>query len=413
MHLTLHLTDRCNLACGYCYEGGGDCRALNGSDRKTGQMSADLAEKAIRLGVEETLRERSACSSCSHLDGVAPGRAGRLSRPAVGVIFFGGEPLLCKGVIREVIARCRRLETELGVRFYFKITTNGLLLDQEFLELTGREQVMVALSHDGTRTAHDRFRRHPDGSGSYGELEPVIERLLRVHPYAPVLMTVCPETAGEYARGVRELWERGFRYFVCSMNYGGDWDGAAVRELKRQYRLLAEFYLKMTRREEKFYFSPFDVKIASHIKGEGYRRERCELGRRQISAAPDGSLYPCTQFVGHEEYRIGTVEKGIDEEARLRLYLASEMDKEECGRCALKGRCSSWCGCVNFQVTGSVRRVAPMLCQHERIVIPIADRLAARLYRENSGLFIQKQYNQWYPVLSLIEDRAKGQRPQG
>jgi len=38
-----------------------------------------------------------------------------------------------------------------------------------------------------------------------------------------------------------------------------------------------------------------------------------------------------------------------------------------------------------------------ILCAHERTVLPIADKLAERLYRKGSAVFIQKQYNR--PVL--------------
>ena len=98
------------------------------------------------------------------------------------------------------------------------------------------------------------------------------------------------------------MWNKGFRYFICSLNYAGAWDKGSVSQLKSQYSELAEFYYEMTCREEKFYFSPFEVKIASWIKGDAYCHERCELGLKQISVAPDGVLYPCTQFAGHRSY---------------------------------------------------------------------------------------------------------------
>lgn len=47
-----------------------------------------------------------------------------------------------------------------------------------------------------------------------------------------------------------------------------------------------------------------------------------------------------------------------------------------------------------------------MLCFHERLVLPIADKLAARLYKQRSGMFIQKHYNDMFPLISLVEDKA-------
>ena len=117
MHLTLHLTDRCNLACRYCYQRHG------GAD-----MSFETAAAAI--------------------DRLATG-----NNP--GIVFFGGEPLLRKDLMLALVDRCEAREPN---RFHYKVTTNGTLLDESFLAEAGRRRLAVALSCDGVRAAHDAFR---------------------------------------------------------------------------------------------------------------------------------------------------------------------------------------------------------------------------------------------------------------
>ncbi len=46
------------------------------------------------------------------------------------------------------------------------------------------------------------------------------------------------------------------------------------------------------------------------------------------------------------------------------------------------------------------------VCAHERIVMPIADRLAEKLFKKKNAMFIQKHYNDVYPLISLIEDKS-------
>jgi uncharacterized protein len=165
--------------------------------------------------------------------------------------------------------------------------------------------------------------------------------------------------------------------------------------------------------EAKFYFSPFEVKIASHIYPGSCRSERCELGKRQISVAPNGRLYPCVQFAGDgtdDVYCIGDVQTGIDEDARERLYALNAQEKTECAECAVRERCNHYCGCLNKQATGRVDVVSPMLCAHERIVLPIADKLGARLFKKKSPMFIQKHYNDLFPLVSLVEDTVAGRK---
>ncbi|MDO8586679.1 MAG: radical SAM protein, partial [Armatimonadota bacterium] len=267
MHLTLHLTARCNLRCRYCYAAPHD----------GGDMTFDTVKSAISMSMDMLKRE-------------SPDQS-------LGVIFFGGEPLLKRDLIEQTVRHCRQVEAETGQLFHFKVTTNGLLLDEEFLTGPDTSEVFVALSHDGTRDAHDAHRVDASGNGSYDALDPKIDLLLRHKPYAPVMMVVTPETARWYADSVRCLYERGFKYLICSLDYSGKWEKTHLSELRRQYKALAAWYYQETLKEEKFYFSPFEVKISSHVFPGSCRAERCELGKTQISVAPNGALYPCVQFV--------------------------------------------------------------------------------------------------------------------
>jgi uncharacterized protein len=53
-----------------------------------------------------------------------------------------------------------------------------------------------------------------------------------------------------------------------------------------------------------------------------------------------------------------------------------------------------------------------VLCRHEQLLLPIADRVAETLFRERNPHFLHKHYNAAYPLLSLIEDTlSPGPRP--
>jgi uncharacterized protein len=177
-----------------------------------------------------------------------------------------------------------------------------------------------------------------------------------------------------------------------------------LKILRKEYVKLADMYFEKTLKEEKFYFSPFDVKINSYINSEGNCKADCSLGNEQISISPEGTIYPCIQFVGDEDYIIGHVEEGIDYKRKDEINILGMTEKAICSDCALKNRCISYCSCLNKQTTGRIDTVSPVLCEHEKLLIPIADRLAERLYKKRNGMFIQKHYNSMYPVISVIED---------
>lgn len=367
MHLTLHLTTACNLRCDYCYA----------PPRAGPRMTVETAEKALRLGA-------------------------RLSNGSCGVVFFGGEPLLEKDLIRAVVERARG-------PFHYKVTTNGVLLDDEFLEFALREGILVALSIDGVREAHDRHRRLANGEPSFDVVLERLRTLLSVRPFASVMLVVNPDTAPLLAESIAFLLDEGCRYLIVSLNYSADWSEQDLRALQQQYRRLGRLYVRWTRQGRKFYLSPFEVKLSSHIDGCRYRKDRCELAKRQISVDPEGNLFPCVQFPRagpQSEWCIGHVDTGIDEAARDRARARADEEKEECRDCALRDRCNHTCGCMNWQATGSVNRVSGVLCRHEKMLIPIADRVGKVLYRRRDALFLHKHYNAAYPVLSLLEEAA-------
>lgn len=374
MHITLHLTTGCNMRCNYCYS-----PPAEGLD-----MTSEIIERTTALSKKFT--------------------------PAnTGIIFFGGEPLLRKDLIAETIERCRRDEKETGSSFHFKVTTNGLLLDDSFLEFARKHRLQVALSIDGIEAAHDRHRRTPAQTPTFEMVEKKIDLLLSFQPYAYALMTVTPETVSYYAESFQFLIEKGFRYIIASLNYAGNWDPRALKRLKKEYGKLAGIYERLTLEGKKFYFSPFEKKFASHIQGKDALCLQCHFGTKQISVAPDGLIYPCVQFVkdavSNKEFALGDVWNGIDAAKQERLYRLSREENDACKGCGLGHRCEHRCSCLNWQTTGSIDEVSPVLCETERMLIPIVDRLGERLFRKRAPMFIQKHYNTAYPFISYIEDR--------
>ncbi|MFH0879325.1 MAG: radical SAM protein [Lentisphaerota bacterium] len=361
MHLTLHLTNRCNLACSYCY-----------SSHTDEDMTLDTAIQAITQCAEG--------ANC-------------------GIIFFGGEPLLRQDLIWEVIRWCEQNRPN---KFHYKVTTNGTLLDAAFLDKATRWNLHIALSHDGVQAAHDRCRTFREGGGTFDTLLPRLEMLLERRPYSPIMMTVNPETVDQFTESVEWLQSKGAQYLICSLNYAGNWTDASLRKLKQEYLKLEKWHRTNYVEERKMYFSPFDKRVATRVFND--RGTSCRLGKRQISIGPDGRLYPCVQFVGHDGYAIGDVETGMNEKRREEIFSINEQDKPACEGCGLAGRCHNKCGCLNFQNTGSLRAIPPLLCEHERMVFPIADRLAERLFKDRVPMFVQRHYNPAFPVLSFLED---------
>jgi uncharacterized protein len=125
----------------------------------------------------------------------------RLNSGSCGIVFFGGEPLLRMDLIRELVAEGGRMTGRGEGRFHFKITTNGLRLDERLLDFAQEHDMLVAMSFDGIAPAHDRHRRAPDGSATFDRLLPKLRLLLAARPYASIFLVVNPDTVNWQTTG--------------------------------------------------------------------------------------------------------------------------------------------------------------------------------------------------------------------
>jgi len=144
---------RCDLSCDYCYMY--EMADQSWRDRPR-RMSGEIAElTAMRIGEHA--------------------RAHGASR--VTLILHGGEPLLAGPDLISYLVTATRKAAGPGVRVDAKVQTNGVGLDDSFLELFDELDVHVGVSLDGAPGAHDRHRRFASGRGSHAAVAAGLARL--------------------------------------------------------------------------------------------------------------------------------------------------------------------------------------------------------------------------------------------
>ena len=141
--LCLHIAHDCNLACRYCFAEEGEYKG----HREL--MSAKVGKAALDFLV-----------------------ANSGNRHNLEVDFFGGEPTMNFGVVKEVVEYGRSLEEKHNKHFRFTLTTNGVLLNDEIMEFANKEMDNVVLSVDGRKEIHDYMRPTRNGKPSYDLIMP-------------------------------------------------------------------------------------------------------------------------------------------------------------------------------------------------------------------------------------------------
>ncbi len=338
--LCLHVSHDCNLRCQYCFASTGDfgtgCRMT---------MDFDTAKKAIDWVVAKSGKRRN-----------------------IEVDFFGGEPLMAMDVVKRTVEYARSLEMKHDKVFRFTITTNGILLDEENIDYINREMSNVVLSIDGRQEVNDRMRPTVNGKGSYEHIVPKFQKLVAGRGdkdyYARGTFT---RDNLDFSRDVLHLGELGFRHVSVEPCSGPADDPFAIREadlaqVEAEYEKLAALLLE--RKDLNFFH--FNVDLAQGpcvIK----RLRGCGAGCEYVAITPDGNIYPCHQFVGREEYRMGSVhDSSFDGEISGQFAQQNIYTRPACRECWARFYCSGGCSASNLLVNGDISISNGVACQMER-----------------------------------------------
>lgn len=362
MNLTLSLNHLCNLRCTYCY----------GGEKSDRPMSLETAEKAFAI----------AAKFPSHM---------------MRVLFFGGEPLLDLERLDAIASMVEERTDELGRPLRFGLTTNGTLLTDRHLDLLERHKILLTVSLDGDQLAHDSARVKADGSGTWEIVMAGIRRAQERLPQVNTISVVHPDNVEHLPRSFDTVAGLGIRRMSFNLDWGAEWDDAAVERLDVALEALTDRAIEHYRSGHDFTVQPLHAKIVSRLKDGFSVDDKCDFGCAEIAVAPSGRLYPCDRLIGEDgpserDVVIGDVDNGLDLERVRALKEPKDRPKQDCEGCAILDRCIWWCGCVNRTLTGRPDGINGLLCHVEQAGVRAADRLAATLYAERNPQFLNRYY---------------------
>jgi uncharacterized protein len=268
--IVLKIAQRCNLNCTYCYV------YNRGDDSWKTRPPIITDEVVVSLG-------RRIAEQCSKYS---------LSRFVVE--FHGGEPLLVgKKHLQRIVDNLRSLCPSVELRMILQ--TNGVLLDEEWLELFELNGINFGISLDGPPELADRHRIFLNGGGSTGRLLENIARLRQAGPrfdrlLGGVLCVVDPSmNGGDLVRWFVEHGFRAFEFLLPDTNYINrppDWPG--VGPFRRF--LLEAFDVWYAMGDDAPEIRLFEVMLLAHM---GVKPELDALGgdlRKLCVVESDGSI---------------------------------------------------------------------------------------------------------------------------
>ncbi|HOQ16079.1 MAG TPA: thioether cross-link-forming SCIFF peptide maturase [Defluviitaleaceae bacterium] len=354
--LCLHVAHDCNLKCKYCFAGEG---AYKGS---RSIMTKEVGIKAIDFLIEASGNRRN-----------------------LEIDFFGGEPLLNFELVKEIIEYARSIEKEHNKNFRFTITTNGLLLNDEIQNYINENMHNVVLSIDGRKEIHDKMRYTKNNQGSYDLILPKLKKMAesRKQQNYYVRGTFTRENL-DFAQDVIHLADLGFQQISVEPVVAPLEMPYALREedlpvLFNQYEVLAKELIRRNEEGQAFNFFHFMIDL-SQGPCVAKRLAGCGSGSEYLAVTPEGDLYPCHQFVGLEDFKIGTVFEGItNHELQKQFQDCNVYAKEECRSCWAKFYCSGGCAANAYQFHKDIHIPYKIGCELEKKRVECALYLKAKL----------------------------------
>ena len=323
MDYTISITNKCNLKCSYCYE-----RHLN---TEYGHIN------------NETMRKIADFIN-------SQGDAGT-------VYLFGGEPLLYKETVKFY---CENLKAR-----RFVITTNGTLLDEDFVKWCADRKVIINMSHDGIKCT--------ERGADTALLDANLKLLLKYQPETLVQLVYTEDTLPDLYDNILYLKNLGVKKVSAAMDAfltpdNPDSFGDILREQWKKIAGIQDLYV-------------YELALKKKAIKEN-KPGTCEICKKKIFINWDGNFYPCIQFQNKQEYRCGDIFTGIEAEKARKAHPDYSMVSERCNGCEIVQYCRNSCACRKMGTTGTVRNISEAACMEEQVQILTALEIISK---ENGG----------------------------
>ncbi|MEG2774853.1 MAG: thioether cross-link-forming SCIFF peptide maturase [Acetivibrio sp.] len=341
--LCLHIAHDCNLKCRYCFAEEGEYKG----HREL--MSYEVGKKALDFLIQNSGNRRN-----------------------LEVDFFGGEPLMNFDVVKQLVVYGREQEKLHNKNFRFTLTTNGVLLDEDNMEFANKEMANVVLSIDGRKEVHDYMRPSRNNKGSYDLILPKFKKLAESRNQSNYYVRgTFTHYNLDFSKDVLHLADLGFKQISVEPVVSLPEETYAIKkgdipQICEEYDRLAKEMIKRKKEGKGFNFFHFMIDltggpcVAKRLSG-------CGSGTEYLAVTPWGDLYPCHQFVGMEEFRMGNVDEGIKRmDIQESFKECNVYSKPKCQDCFAKYYCSGGCAANAYNLQGNIHDAYDIGCELQR-----------------------------------------------
>ncbi len=361
--LCLHVAHDCNLKCAYCFASQGDFAGTKC------MMSQEVAKKALDFLI-----------------------ANSGDRKILEVDLFGGEPLMNWPLVKWIAGYVKEIEKTSSKKINLTITTNGVLLDENKAQFINDNFYNAVLSLDGRRKVNDAMRKFLNDTGSYDHILPRFQNFVKNRKGASYyLRGTFTRLNLDFDKDVVDIASNGFKEISVEPVVSDKGMPYSLREedlpeILDSYDRLADIMCENIGKEDSFNFFHYAMDMENGpcllklISG-------CGAGSEYFSITPEGDVYPCHQFVGQDEFKLGNILEGMTEVPfRRDFFDCNVLTKPDCGECWAKYYCSGGCHANAYSQNGDIQKPYKLGCEMEKKRIENSIYLRYKSIRHQSEL---------------------------
>ena len=335
----LFVTEDCNCRCKYCFvEGKNPC-----------SLTPKLARKAVDFLIRHSGKQTE-----------------------LGILLFGGEPLLEFDLLREIVNYSQNTTSKTDKSITFSLTTNGTLMTEPMMEFFAENNIRYLLSIDGDKPTHDTHRPLFGGGSSFALVAQKLPLMKRYQPWQGARVTPMPDTVHRLKHDIQTLFELGINQFIIGMATGVTWPEEKCSIFVEQMKGICKFYVEQVRKKAPIRLTLFEKGDLDEENEDHTCDWGCGAGRGRIGINTHGEIFGCGRFVGLNNLEgtlpLGDIINGFTyPENRAQLLDDSAWKRIDCIHCNYRNRCNAGCPAVNYGATGSIYSPPYEECQSTRV----------------------------------------------
>ncbi|MEM4229223.1 MAG: SPASM domain-containing protein [Thermoproteota archaeon] len=361
--IEFHVTEACNLNCKYCFV-------------------PEKYRQSIRMTMNENQIRNVITKVLNYVDTIED------KNYNVAISFQGGEALLCKEILMEII---EDYSDEKRLEFTFQ--TNATLIDEIFLDFCINKNITLGISLDGPKEMNDMTRVYPDGKGSFDRIFNTIE-LMKNKGIRPDVITVVTKFNVKNLSKIIQFYHKTKIQSVL-LNPVEPLNKMAL-SLIPTFEELSSYYEKAIRSVLKINVENPQNRIIirnvqelimcliSDVIPRSCYMSPCGAARLMFAISASGDVYPCGGFESFPEMRLGNVfDMEINEILQsdiAKLLRSRDVNKiNPCNSCAFKRLCCANCPATLYALYQDIFRPSFYSSFRRRLISSIFDLIAENI----------------------------------